>query len=148
MIKIKTYKIITLSLAFQILVSNLGLTLDVHFCQGEMKRFNLFGIAKSCLEVSQKTKTCHNTNSLHATCGIDGEHQGCCNNKSFDFDFDIEAVEAFANQLMKKQTQFVEAFVQSYFVDSGPSSAQHNYIHYYPQPLKRNISVLFQTFLL
>jgi hypothetical protein len=113
-----------------------------------MKRLNLFGEAKSCAEVSQKTAKCHNSNSIEATCGIDGEHKGCCNNKSFDLDLDFDSGEVLLKPLTDKQLQFVKAFVLSYFVDARPSPALYNYTYYYPPLLKRDLPVLFQTFLL
>ena len=148
MIKSKTYRVTSLCLAFLILFSSSGLTLDIHFCQGKMKRLNLFGEAMSCAEVSQRTAKCHNSKANEATCGIDGEHKGCCNNKSFDLDLDFDSGEVLPTPLTDKQIQFVKAFVLSYFADVRPSPALHNYSNYYPPPLKQDIPVLFQTFLL
>lgn len=148
MIRSKAYKVISLSLAFLILFSSSGLTLDIHFCQGEMKRSNLFGTAKSCAEVSEITKKCHSSDSVQGTCGIDGEHKGCCSNKSFHLDLDFDSGEVISIPLTDKTIQFVQAFVLGYLVESQPSPTLHNYTNYYPPPLKRDIPVLFQTFLL
>lgn len=148
MIRSMTYRVTSLCLAFLILFSSSGLTLDIHFCQGKMKRLNLFGEAMSCAEVSQRAAKCHNSNTIKAICVIDGEHKGCCNNKSFDLDLDFDSGEALQTPLTDMQIQFVKAFVLSYFADARPSPALHNYTNYYPPPLKRDIPVLFQTFLL
>lgn len=146
MVRSKTYKIISLCLAFLIFFSSSGLTLDIHYCQGEMKRLNLFGTAKSCAEVSQMTKKCCSSISADDICGSNGDHKGCCNNKSFELDLDFDSAEVIANPITDKQ--LVKAFVLSCFIDVRPSPSLHNYTNYYPPPLKRDIAILFQTFLL
>jgi hypothetical protein len=113
-----------------------------------MKRLNLFGEAKSCAEINQMAKKCHSSMTSPHTCDSNGDHKGCCDNKSFDLDLDFDSGEAVVNTFTDVQIQFVKAFVLSYYADARPSPTLHKYTNYYPPPLERDIPVLFQTFLL
>ncbi len=148
MAKSKTYKITSLSLAFLILFSSSGLTLDIHFCQGKMKRVNLFGKAKSCIEVSQSTKPCHSSSFANISCGKDGDHKGCCKNKSLDLNLDFDSGEININQLVDIKTQLIGSTQAYQFINLSPTQKLLTYTHYFPPPLIRDIPIVFQTFLL
>lgn len=145
---LRTYKIFSVAIAILLFISSSGLTMDMHFCQGDFQRLNLFGKAKTCAEVMQSSKKCHSKTKGHQSCGIDGEHKGCCDNKSFDLDMDFDSGEASPTVMTDAQIQFVKAYVSSYFINLTSTPTLHNYLKYYPPPLKRDISILFQTFLL
>jgi len=135
-------------MALLLFFSSSGLTLDIHFCQGEMKRLNLFGEAKTCAEVSQIVKKCHSSYASNKACVANSDHKGCCNNKSFDLDLDFDAGEVIANALTQVEMQFIKAFVFCYSLNVRPTPNLHNSSNYYPPTLKPDIAVLFQTFLL
>jgi len=109
-------------MALLIFFSSSGMSIDIHFCQGKVKRLNLFGKAKSCSEVSQELSNCHHGNNAVSSCGTDVTHDGCCNNQSFDLDLDFDSGEVTTLSLTE------------------------NYTNYYPPPLEQDITVLFQVF--
>ena len=55
MIKIKTYKIISLLMAMMIFMSSLGYNLDIHYCGGEFFDFSILGNVKSCQKIDTDT---------------------------------------------------------------------------------------------
>lgn len=77
-------------LAFIVLVSSIGLSLDVHYCNEEFKSFSLFGKAKQC---HTSTITCPH----HAAMKLSNEsNNSCCSNQTFEvkeIDFDYCTLE-------------------------------------------------------
>ncbi len=90
-----TYKAFSLFMAFMLLFSTSGFTLDLHFCMGKLKTANIFGKAKTCSEVdacvkacSKKAKTC--TSKKEVGCCKAGDRFDCCENRAVDFDMDYD----------------------------------------------------------
>ena len=135
-------------MALLILVSSSGMSMDIHFCQDKIKRINLLGKAKSCSEISQELSKCSHHKSNAISCGMDGTHKGCCNNKSFDLDLDFDSGEIIAEGFTNTKIKFVQAAELSYLGTVIFLSRSGNYTDYHPPPLERDIAVLFQTFLL
>ena len=130
-------------------VSSSGMSLDIHFCQGKVKRANFFGKAKTCEEVQSCLMQCgQEPLSCHAK--AEGEcvegHKGCCNNKSFQLDFDFEAIDIFSEKLSELQEPFFTAFTYSYVLNLVPSRDATSITKYLPPPLEKDIAVLFQVF--
>ena len=144
--KFKTYRLISLTMALLIFFSSSGMSIDIHFCQGKVKRLNLFGKAKSCSEVSQELSNCHHGNNAVSSCGTDVTHDGCCNNQSFDLDLYFDSGEVTTLSLTDVQIKFVKAFVLNYLGHVLPPRTLQNYTNYYPPPLEQDITVLFQVF--
>ncbi len=144
MAKSKTYRFISLTMAFLIFFSSSGISMDAHFCQGNLKRVNLFGNAKSCSEVSQ-VSTCHG-NATANICSADDTHDGCCNNKSFEFDLDFDSVEMFVQNISDTKVELAKAIVFGDFGYTLAYSKFNNYTNYFPPPLQQDILVLFQVF--
>lgn len=121
--------------------------MDVHFCQGKFKRANIFGKAKTCQEVkdclircSKKTASFQTNNS----CSKDGDHKGCCNNESFDFDLDLDAYEIIPVHLNAIQKQFFS--INNYALNFITTKDVSKFKTYIPPPLEKDIDVLFQVF--
>lgn len=133
-------------MALLIFFSSSGMSIDIHFCKGKVKRLNLFGEAKSCAQVNQELSNCHHSKNAISSCAVDGTHDGCCNNQSFELDLDFDSGEVTAYSLTDVQIKFVKAFVLSYLGHLLPSHNQKNYTNYYPPPLEQDITVLFQVF--
>ena len=147
--KITSYRIISLCMAFLLLVSSSGISMDVHFCQGKFKRANIFSKAKTCEQVNacmkkcgKEVKTCHSKDSNTE----DGDHKGCCNNESFELDFDFEAFDIVYTDLSKIQKQFLTAFTYTYVLNLVPIKDISKFSTYLPPPLEKEISILFQVF--
>ncbi len=144
-----SYRIISLSMAFLLLLSSSGISMDVHFCQGKMKRANIFGKAKTCQEVNDCLIKCGkkvNSCSTEDTCSTDEEHKNCCNNESFEFDLDFDAAELIATKLISVNQQFLTAFTYTYVLGVDIVKIVTPFSNYIPPPLEKNIAVLFQVF--
>ncbi len=140
-----TYRSFSLLMAFLILFSSSGLTMDMHFCQGHLKRINLFGKAKTCAEV---VKSCCHAKALKTACGINDDHVGCCNNTEVLLDMDIESTALISTDISNDNIIWLKAYV-SIFLKNLYISGYHSYTDYAylpPPDLKQNTVVLFQNF--
>lgn len=133
-------------MALLIFFSSSGLSIDIHYCKGKVKRLNLLGKAKSCSEVDQELSHCYNSENENSSCSVNGTHDGCCNNQSFKLDLDFDSGEILATNFTDIQDKLVIAYVLSYLKYSVPSTTLDNYRDYHPPPLERDIAVLFQVF--
>jgi len=143
------HKTISLIMAFLLLVTSSGISMDVHFCQGHFKRANIFDKAKSCAEVNaclikcgKKVSSC----SADKGCSSDGDHKGCCHNESFDFDLEFDSIEIIPdvnieNSLSSIYTGY--SFIEHHII---PSSRCLKFINYIPPPPEKDIAILFQVF--
>ncbi len=143
------YRIIAFSLAMLLLLTSSGLTLDMHLCQGNLKSINLFGKAKSCVELAQK-KQCHKaTKSCHQQ--VDSEKKsckkGCCENQSTSIKLSTDLVEAQTPFFSVHDLQFVAVFVYAFEL-SNYTISTHLSKKYKPPLLNRDIPVLIQSFLI
>lgn len=124
--------------------------MDVHMCSGHLKRVNLFGKAKTCLEKIEMQKTCHQKSDLSyavkSKCGDNGDHQGCCQNDSFQLDADTDLVNGQSNVAdIQNVKYFLAAFVSTYLLSDWQSTFTK--LEIYKPPLKiPDVQVLFQVF--
>lgn len=136
-------------MALLIFLTSSGLSLDVHFCQGNFKRANIFGKAKTCEEVKdclikcgKQVKSCHS----ETACSEDTNHNGCCKNESFEFDLDLDAFEIITGESDKIQKQLLADITYT----SEPSLIDRKKVFqsrlYRPPPLEKDYTVLFQIF--
>ena len=72
------YKILSLLLAFNVLVGSVGVPVSRHFCGGELKSFAIFGTANSCH--AEKENSCPS----HPKEGCELERKNCCGDE-FDY---------------------------------------------------------------
>jgi len=142
-------------MAFLMLLSSTGFSIDLHYCQGNVKSFSFFGKAKSChVEVneshcSKKKKACHMTAP-----SMEQEQSGdckkdCCSNKSFEISPDIDAEKIQIERLTIPQLQFVSVFVEVFILGHADLSKLHiPHLNYIPPILNRDIPIFIQSFLL
>jgi len=143
------YRILSLTLALVLLISSSGITMDMHFCEGNFKRASIFGKAKTCEQVSEcmtkcgkETKACDSTSK----CGSDGDHKGCCENETIDFDLDYDASEIAATELRPITKQFDVALSRSFLSSVSSVRETLHFFNYIPPPLEKDIAILFQVF--
>jgi hypothetical protein len=81
-IKRYTYRIVALTLALLVLATSVGVSIDVHYCQGKAKSFSLFGTAESCcqLTVTEETENCA-TYLSDSDAKTQLTRKKCCHNK-------------------------------------------------------------------
>jgi len=146
--KSKLNRITSLLMAFLMLVSSTGFSIDLHYCQGNLKSFSLLGEAKSCHEMakakhcSKMKKACHAPKTTHCK-------KDCCSNKKIEISADEDAQKIQVEHLSLKQIKFVTAFVKTFVLGDTDLSRQFiPHLNYKPPLLNRDIPILIQSFLL
>lgn len=148
-----TYRIIALTMAFLMFFTSVGFTVDMHYCQGELKTFNFFGKAKSCHEMGQGMKDCpFHAQMKQANKSEDStiNKKGCCSNKTLNFQYDqdqqyqVDNAVVISPQLEYFVIAFVEVFINSSVVETNKPS----FALYKPPLIPRDIYVLLETYLL
>lgn len=148
----RSYRIVALLMALLMLVSSTGFSIDLHYCQGNLKSFSLFGTAKSCHDKAD-TKHCKRK---EMTCKAekieqvkDNCHKNCCSNKKIEIDAD-DTQKITAQKLSKPQIQFISLFIEHFVLALNktrfPNDSPHQ--NYIPPLLNKDIPVLIQSFLL
>ena len=72
-------------MALLIFFGSSGLSMDVHFCQGKVKKINLLDTINSCSEVCQTLSKCHQSENNFRSNSLNGKDDGCCKNQSFSY---------------------------------------------------------------
>ena len=143
------HSVLSVSLAFLLLMTTTTVAFDAHFCQNRIEGISFFGKAKSCHEQTTPPP-CEKT---HHVCrkemGMqDDDH--CCHNetliiKGLDSDMTVH--------LLPVEKQFLVAFVATFvvpdfFSDFISTSNPSDFPRYKPPLIRRDIPVLYQTFLI
>ena len=140
-------KFAALILASLILISSSGLTLDVHYCQGKVKRVNPFGKARTCAEMANLSGSCHgHQSSTH--CSKDQDHGDCCNNEQVLLDWDFDHSDLVVNA---PQSTFDLDLVLPVVVDELNVEFDvfvDHYRQYEPPLILKDFCVLFESFLI
>lgn len=146
----KISKFIAPVLALMVLVSSMSYTIDFHYCQGQLKSFSLFGKAKNCHEMASKMASCHHKKQVDekSKCCSKGENN-CCNNKTIYFESEFDNQIISLDYLKLESLSFVVAFEHFSFKDLFEvieDAIPH--AHYKPPLIRKDIPVLFESFLL
>ncbi len=155
-----TYKAISLVMAFWVLVSSLGISLDMHFCKGELKSVRLFGVAENCHILTEKnsrktsskiicSKVTKNCKHQIETTSLRSKKRICCNNEHIDF---------LVHDFLQKELSFkffpLKSVYGLFFFDYFSlvrGEAQYipsPFLNYKAPSLYKDIPVLVQSFLL
>ena len=153
MILNRTYRLFSVTMALLLLLSSSGLTMDLHFCQGHLKRVNFIGKAKTCAEMAlmvehcskKKAKSCH---SKAKSCTGGESHDGCCDNKAVVLDLDIEKADFLdVNSSDLKENTAVVA-IDKFILSNENQLKKVAFRHYKPPLPTTDIYILFESFLL
>lgn len=121
--------------------------MDVHFCQGHIKRASIIGKAKTCEEVNACRQACGKKIQSCASdkgCSTNGDHKGCCHNESFSFDMDFDSLQIIS---ATSDTQDWSIALNSSSLGSLlVLNNLYTYQQYIPPPLEKSITILFQVF--
>ena len=136
-------------MAFMVFCSSSGFSLDLHYCQGQLKSFSIFGKAKNCHEMAKMSHCKHHDTKTSSTCS-DKKDKDCCNNETHLVKSDLELqVNSFKINLDKNEEWFISAFVSIFLYSSFIPFSETDTFHTARPPLiPRDICVLFQNFLL
>ena len=155
MMKILTYKIFSLTMAFVMLITTTGFSLDLHFCQGHIMNASVFGKAKSCHMMAKQNKSSHCKKMDALTSDSDSTFsdtclKGCCNNKTLVIErSEINKTSPLSSTFKDYQIQFIISFTSSYLIFQELIPSTYIRFRRYKPPLPvRHIFVLFQSFLI
>lgn len=140
----KSNRITAILLAFLVLGTSTGYSIDLHFCKGHLKSISLIGTAKSCHEASKQCP-------MHAglTTDTSSEAKDCCTNEKITFEeLDTDFTGPQLVELVDLQP-IVFCLSESLFhQDLTVAYYPGGFKHYRPPPLYEDIPVLFQSFLI
>ena len=141
-------RLFALTMSCLMLVSSTGISMDLHYCQGNLMGASFVGKAKSCqdkeasLACHKKKKSCqHSKEELSQS-----EKDACCQNRTVQ----VEADETDKNITSFSPTdrqEFESVFVGIKGVTLIVNlSSKYSPQKYRPPPLTRNLPVLLQVF--
>lgn len=140
-------------MAMLLFISSSGISMDMHFCQGKLKRVSLIGSAKTCAEMAvmmkhcsgKKAKSCHGASK---SCSDDGSHNGCCENESLSFDLEIDNIDIQNFSSTVLEVNF-NVLYDTHLVDLPKLQIKLLQFEEYIPPLSRqDLTVLYQSFLI
>lgn len=156
----KSYRVFSLFMALLILVSSTGFSIDLHFCQGQLKSFSLWGDAKPChgmevpvavcsLKKNTKKSCCQSKAIQQINKDIVDCEKDCCSNQKIEISADLDADKIKTTILSYTSLSFVVAYVQA-FAPSLPDVFKSFVPHQnYRSPLLfKDLAILIQQFLL
>jgi len=154
MINSFSFRFTALLLAFLMLTTSVGYSLDLHYCQGNFKNLAFFKEAKSCHELAKKATSEHCkkmqkpcSKKENANTGVECEKQCCSHNTILvEAETDIFSAKIINAELLS--TDFVVAFVYSFISNYSSTEYANKYILYKPPLPDKDLSVLFQSFLI
>jgi hypothetical protein len=142
-----TYRIVALCLALLMLVTSAGLSLDIHFCQEQIRSVSVFGAAKGCNGKDSARMSCAHRDLVDDQQPVLGKGK-CCDNRKY-------LIQSHQNQVLPAMANADD--VQHQVFALNPSSVMRPNVaivrsimidRYRPPPLIRDIPVLVQSFLL
>lgn len=145
----RKYRIISLIMAVMVFCSSSGFSLDLHYCQGQLKSFSILGKAKNCHEMANMSHCKHHGPTTTSICS-DNEDKNCCNNETLLVKSDLELqVNSFKLNLDKNEEWFITAFASIFLYNYSIEYNETELFQIHRPPLiPRDICVLFQNFLL
>ena len=146
----KISKILAPFLTLMVFISSMSCTIDFHYCQGQLKSYSLLGKAKNCHEISEKIASCpHHQNENSDSLACTEDDKNCCSNETIHIESDIDKPLINLDFLTIDSHYFVVAFKASTFTDLlGEVEDNIPHAHYKPPLIQKDISVLFESFLL
>lgn len=149
----RTYRLFALTMAFLMFFTSVGLSVDMHYCQGKLKTFNFFGKAKSCHDMGEGMKNCPSHAKMKKANESDGStinKKDCCSNKIFHFQSDQDQPSQVDNAIVlsSQLPYFVIAFVEIFINSSVVETDKPSFALYKSPLIPRDIYVLLETYLL
>jgi hypothetical protein len=140
-------KSFSILLSFILLTGHLSLTIGTHFCGGEVvEKKILFSETHLGCKMQDMDKPCDDAENSSSN-KLCFDKVPCCENEFQTFQSTNEFVKDVAQTTFN--VEFAVAFVYtSLNLDLFPKSTHQFYADYSPPPLEKDISVLFQTFLI
>ena len=138
----KKYRIFTMLMALLMAFSSVGYSVNLHYCQGSLKGFSLFGEAKSCHE--SRTQ-CPN----HKQTMTSAQEKDCCSNKTLSVD-NLDELSLYQDipGLFKNNFYYVKNLFFAVESDISLPLTESRLILRPPPLYNSHIYILYETFLL
>ena len=151
MVRTNFRRILAVSLALLVFLTTTGFTLDIHYCQDQLKSISFIGEAKNCHE-AQSTKRCgkQTKKCQHSEDADKSDLDNCCHNERITIDkSEIEATQPQVVSTEKISLQFIANFITVFIDENSNDFRPQSFKPDKPPPLPdRDILVLYQTFLI
>ena len=140
-------------LAMLMFSTSMGFSIDMHYCQGELKSFSILGKAKGCHEGLTKVVDC----PIHGKMvvpedtlqGCNMDQKDCCQNKTIYIQSEQDLVLQKSQFTSSKHfQQFLVAHVEVFIKEYIDIESTLVLVNYRPPLISRDIPVLTQSFLL
>ena len=146
-----SHRITAISMALLLLLSSTGFSMDVHYCQDQIKSVSLFGTAKSCHD-KQGTPPCHKAKKACHPKEDDisnTDKDNCCHNETVIIEkSEWDATATPLSTLQDIQLEFITAFACVYVFNYPIQADYPSFTQYKPPLPDRDVQVLYQSFLI
>lgn len=133
-----------MGLAVLILLTSIDYTVDMHFCQGNLKSFSFFGEAKKCFEGDGMEQRCRAHDHK--------DHQSitkkpCCDSRSAHFKHTSNQAVSFENQVITSVQKFIAVIPSCQHLETLQLVIVKKFRdHYRPPTLIEDFQQFFQIF--
>lgn len=150
-----TCRLTSMLLALLMFLTSTSMSLDIHYCQGEIKSFSFFGKAKSCYQLNDvsSNQLCTHVEiesviNNQSDCSV--KRKNCCHNEVKQFKSNqIQTIDFKVSEKENNQDFLDFSFADSNLTYPSKSNAENNIALYNGPPIiQRDIYVLFESFLL
>ncbi len=130
-------------MALLMMLSSTGFSMNVHYCQDQIKDICLFRKAKSCHE-KQSNSVCCKANTINRA-----DKDKCCHNETIVVEkSNLDATLTQLETAHDIKLEFSAAFVESHVFNYNLQPDFQTYKQYKPPLPERDLQVLYQTFLI
>ncbi len=137
----KRHKILSIALAFLLLNASFGWSLSLHYCNGMLLDYSLFGPAEAC---AMEAKTVPSTSEVPMICG-----KSCCDDQQISMDTEDARTSTFAQTYSPALSVFVATPAPHAIVVKTPYIFKiPNPKNYIPPLLYEDLCASIQRFLL
>lgn len=139
-----------LFLAATMIFATVGLSMDMHFCNGQLKNVNLLGDAQNCHDAVKTTSHCAKMqmDSQLESCTQPGvKSDNCCDNKTISVELEEDFVQSSINSVSFEQSAIILAYALTLLDVQSNALEIIPYQNYKPPLLDREIPLLLQSFL-
>ena len=134
------HKILSVFLAFTVLFSTLSFSVDKHICMGEVTNTSYFTEADSC---GMEVDVCNSDNALQHNI----KKEKCCDSV-YELISGNQVEQQALLTLEIEKAQFILAFAYTY-INLSSENSEAIIFNFHPPPLvDKDITVLYQTFLI
>ena len=143
-----TYRFISLFFVVAVLVSSMGIIVDMHYCNNELKSISFSSKAKPCHKPTLKQCPFHSQSKVNSDGSNLASKKGCCENKTKYFHSEQDQqIQTFDYKLFQFSQLFVVIFLNE-FSENYVEEDVLTYKRYRPPIIQKDIPVLIQSFLL